>query len=90
MAKYPMPFANGVWSFFICIWAKAGERLAASYVNFYFANGVVILPGFGVPEDEAALRLFEVGMRVIDRALPLAVLCASLRFRSEYHVHFAS
>lgn len=37
-----------------------GERLVASYVNFYLANGAVILPGFGVPEDESALRLFEV------------------------------
>lgn len=38
----------------------AGERLAASYVNFYLANGAVILPGYGVAEDEAAVRLFEV------------------------------
>ncbi|CAM9432832.1 unnamed protein product, partial [Hapterophycus canaliculatus] len=36
-----------------------GDRLAASYVNFYLANGAVILPGFGVPEDEAASRLFK-------------------------------
>eukprot|EP00903_Cladosiphon_okamuranus_P012776 g11942.t1 len=36
-----------------------GERLAASYVNFYLANGAVILPGYGVPEDEAAVRLFK-------------------------------
>lgn len=26
---------------------EAGERLAASYVNFYFSNGAVILPAFG-------------------------------------------
>lgn len=38
---------------------KRGERLAASYVNFYLVNGAVILPGYGVPQDEAALRLFE-------------------------------
>ncbi|CAM9746405.1 unnamed protein product, partial [Ectocarpus sp. 12 AP-2014] len=36
-----------------------GDRLAASYVNFYLANGAVILPGYGVPEDEAAVRLFK-------------------------------
>eukprot|EP00752_Nemacystus_decipiens_P012834 g11365.t1 len=36
-----------------------GDRLAASYVNFYLANGAVILPGFGVPEDTAAVRLFK-------------------------------
>lgn len=34
---------------------QPGQRLAASYVNFYIANGGVIVPGFGVPEaDEAA------------------------------------
>lgn len=33
---------------------SAGDRLAASYVNFYIANGAVILPGFGDPADEAA------------------------------------
>ena len=32
-----------------------GERLAASYVNFYFANGACIVPTFGVAQDEAAL-----------------------------------
>ncbi|CAM9868104.1 unnamed protein product [Scytosiphon promiscuus] len=36
-----------------------GDRLAASYVNFYLANGAVILPGFGVPEDEVASQLFK-------------------------------
>ena len=30
-----------------------GERLAASYVNFYFSNGAVILPAFG-GENEAS------------------------------------
>lgn len=29
-------------------------------MNFYLANGAVILPGYGVPEDEAAVRLFKV------------------------------
>jgi agmatine deiminase len=32
----------------------AGERLAASYVNFYIANGAIIAPAFGVPTDAAA------------------------------------
>jgi len=32
----------------------AGERLAASYVNFYIANGAVIAPAFGVETDDAA------------------------------------
>lgn len=34
-----------------------GERLAASYVNFYIANGAVIMPFFGDPADEPARDL---------------------------------
>lgn len=33
---------------------KAGDRLAASYMNFYIANGGVIMPGFGVETDATA------------------------------------
>lgn len=37
---------------------RAGTRLAASYINFYIANGVVVLPAFGDPRDgEAAAQL---------------------------------
>jgi agmatine deiminase len=36
---------------------RIGESLAASYVNYYVCNGAVILPGFGVPEDEEALNI---------------------------------
>lgn len=32
-----------------------GERLAASYVNFYMANGGIVLPLFNDPSDELAL-----------------------------------
>ena len=31
-----------------------GDRLAASYINFYQGEKFVILPGFGVPEDKLA------------------------------------
>ena len=34
-----------------------GERLPASYANFYIANGVVIVPTFNDPNDLAALRI---------------------------------
>eukprot|EP00897_Mesotaenium_endlicherianum_P006356 jgi/Mesen1/5749/ME000292S04831 len=33
---------------------QAGARLAASYVNFYVANGGVVAPAFGDPERDAA------------------------------------
>lgn len=34
-----------------------GERLAASYVNFYISNGAVVMPFFGDPADEPARKL---------------------------------
>jgi agmatine deiminase len=33
---------------------RAGERLAASYVNFYIANGAIIAPAFGTETDAPA------------------------------------
>lgn len=36
---------------------EAGERLAASYVNFYISNGGVIVPQFGDENDETAVRI---------------------------------
>ena len=36
-----------------------GARLPASYANFYLANGVVLVPVFGAPSDESALRVLE-------------------------------
>ena len=36
---------------------QPGERLAASYVNFYIANHAVIMPIFGDPADQAAYEL---------------------------------
>lgn len=33
-----------------------GERLAASYVNFYIANGAVIMPGFARPDADDELN----------------------------------
>ena len=33
-----------------------GERMAASYINFYIANGGVVMPAFGGEADEADER----------------------------------
>jgi len=35
---------------------REGDRLPASYVNFYIANGAVVVPTFGDPHDEDALE----------------------------------
>lgn len=34
-----------------------GERLAASYVNFYIANHAIVMPAFGDPADERAQEI---------------------------------
>ncbi len=34
---------------------KEGDRLAASYINFYIANGGIIMPLFGDPADQPAM-----------------------------------
>ncbi len=39
---------------------EAGERLAASYVNFYFANGMALVPQFGGENEESDRRAVEI------------------------------
>ena len=36
-----------------------GQRLPASYANFYIANNVVIVPNFQCKEDDQAMRILE-------------------------------
>lgn len=38
---------------------EAGERLAASYVNFYIGNKVVLVPQFGDENDKKAVKLLK-------------------------------
>ena len=38
---------------------EEGDRLAASYVNFYTGNGFIALPVFNDPNDEKAIKLLE-------------------------------
>lgn len=39
---------------------EAGERLAASYVNFYFANGIALVPQFGGENAESDARAVRI------------------------------
>ncbi|MFH2102988.1 MAG: agmatine deiminase [Chloroflexota bacterium] len=41
---------------------KAGDRLAASYINFYFCNGGVIVPIFNDENDNRVLEIFQKTM----------------------------
>jgi agmatine deiminase len=51
-----------------------GERLPASYANFYIANGVVLVPTFNDPNDRIAMNLLSdllpghrtVGIHAVD------------------------
>ncbi len=38
---------------------RAGDRLAASYVNFYIANKCVVMPLYEKRRDAAAMRTLE-------------------------------
>lgn len=38
---------------------QAGDRMAASYINFYFCNHGVIVPIFGCPQDKPALEILQ-------------------------------
>jgi agmatine deiminase len=59
-----------------------GERLPASYANFYLANGVVLVPTFNDPNDRVALNVFVglfpdrqvVGIHAVDLVWGLGTL----------------
>ena len=59
-----------------------GERLPASYANFYIANGVVLVPTFNDPNDRVALNLLAdvmpahriVGIHAVDLVWGLGTL----------------
>ena len=38
------------------IYDEGGERLPATYANFLFVNGALLVPTYGVPSDEVALE----------------------------------
>eukprot|EP00744_Colponema_vietnamica_P019006 GILI01026864.1.p1 GENE.GILI01026864.1~~GILI01026864.1.p1 ORF type:complete len:385 (+),score=69.60 GILI01026864.1:52-1155(+) len=38
---------------------EVGTRLAGSYVNFYIANGGVVVPQFGLPTDAQAIEILQ-------------------------------
>ncbi|MCX8062836.1 MAG: agmatine deiminase [Anaerolineales bacterium] len=38
---------------------QAGDRMAASYINFYFCNGGVVVPTFDDPHDQLALETLQ-------------------------------
>jgi len=76
----PIPMPRPLWF--------GTQRLPASYLNFYVANGRVLVPTFNDPADRVALnRLAElfpdrevVGVHAIDLVMGLGTLhCATLQ-----------
>jgi agmatine deiminase len=59
-----------------------GERLPASYANFYIANGLVLVPTFNDPHDRLALNTLAdllpshriVGIHAVDLVWGLGTL----------------
>ena len=45
---------------------ELGERLAASYVNFYFVNGAALVPQFGDGNKESDKRAFREMLHIRD------------------------
>jgi agmatine deiminase len=70
----PLPFPRRV--------VMAGERLPASYANFYIANGVVLVPTFNDTNDRLALNILAdlmprhqvVGIHAVDLVWGLGTL----------------
>ena len=46
--------SSGVHAIEVMLPREEGDRLAASYVNFYIANGGIVFPLLGDPNDELA------------------------------------
>lgn len=70
-----------------------GQRLPASYANFYIANGRVLVPTFNDPNDRVALRILEqlfpnrqvVGIHASDLVLGLGTLhCSTMQHPASY------
>ncbi len=76
----PVPMPRPVWF--------GSQRLPASYLNFYIANTVVLVPTFNDPADRVALHIFRelfpnrtvVGIHALDLVLGLGTIhCATLQ-----------
>ena len=46
----PLPFPHAIY--------ENGERLPATYANFLFVNGAVLVPTYNIPQDKEVLKIF--------------------------------
>ncbi len=77
----PLPMCTPVYD--------GGERLPATYANFLFINGAVLVPVYGLPEDKPALDIFRKEFPDLDvvgiHCLPLikqhgSLHCVTMQF----------
>jgi len=47
----PLPFVEAT--------CYSGERLPATYANFLFVNGAILVPTYNAPQDKTALAIFK-------------------------------
>lgn len=74
-----------------------GERLPASYANFYIANGIVIVPTFNDPMDRVALGVIArefpgrevVGIHAVDLVWGLGTLHCLTQQQPSPRAHFS-
>ncbi len=70
---------------------EVGERLAASYVNFYFCNDAVILPQFGGENAESDRVAAEILERVCKEKKNYSDLCKRYYCRRrQYSLHYTT
>ena len=65
---------------------ETGERLPATYANFYFVNGAVLLPVYNIPTDAAAIEVMQQTFADLE---VVAVPCAEL-IRQHGSLHCAT
>lgn len=63
----PLPFPEAIYN--------EKERLPATYANFLFVNGAVLVPTYGVKEDTLALKIFKDTFKDLD---VVGVNCSTL------------
>ena len=76
--------------------AFRGQRLPASYANFYIANGLVLVPTFNDPNDRVALNILAevfpdrevIGIHSVDLVWGLGTLHCMTQQQPSGHVPF--
>ena len=69
---------------------EEGERLAASYVNFYFSNGAVVLPAFGGENEESDRRAAQILEKLCPDREIIPVYARDILTGRKYPLYYAA